>query len=196
MAKINRKPLPDQALLLAILSYDAESGLLTWKERSGELVDAFGFNKGQIAPWNAKHARSAAHTVLRHGYIGVKVLGVHYMAHRIIWKMMHGVDADHIDHINGLKSDNRLINLRNVDATENQHNRKISANNATGHSGVHWCRTTRKYVARIVINNSSRMLGRFPNLKDAIAARRKAECEHNFTSRRGRSMRTQHDLNQ
>jgi hypothetical protein len=179
-----RKALPDQALLLAILSYDEMTGLLTWRYRSVEVAAAHGLNPKSVNNWNSKYAGTAAHTTLIHGYIGVTITGIHYMAHRVIWKMVHGTDPDFVDHINGKTSDNRIENLRDVSALENQRNRKTNRNNTSGYSGVNFCRTTGKYLARIDIGSGSKNLGRFNTLEEAIAARKSAETSMNYRAAR------------
>jgi hypothetical protein len=185
MAASPRKALPDQALLLELLSYDPCTGALTWKPRSQDLAERFGFTKQSVAMWNGLHAGERAEASLRNGYVGVTIFNQHYFAHRIIWKMVHGHDPDHIDHISGEKSDNRLCNLRDVTATENQRNRKLNSNNSSGHAGVYWCRTNKKWAAKIRVSGVHRLLGRFADLDDAIAARNAAELAHNFHENHG-----------
>jgi hypothetical protein len=61
----------------------------------------------------------------RRGYREVKIARKAYKSHRIIWKMIYGNDPDVdkvIDHINRVKDDNRLCNLRLVTVTENNMN--------------------------------------------------------------------------
>jgi hypothetical protein len=58
------------------------------------------------------------------GYVYLYVDGKQYAAHRIIWKLHTGEDPiEVIDHINGDKSDNRIVNLRDVSHLENARNR-------------------------------------------------------------------------
>lgn len=53
------------------------------------------------------------------GYILVGVDNRLYLAHRLIWMMVYGEWPNVIDHKNGDPSDNRLVNLRNVNQSEN-----------------------------------------------------------------------------
>lgn len=184
---IRRKELPSQEALLDILSYDPQTGILRWKERSLEFAAQNSWSVARLRTWNEQYAESQAGTITPAGYIVLKILHENFFAHRIIWKMCFGVDADHVDHINGKKSDNRLVNLRDVDAVENQHNRKINANNSTGCSGVHWCKTNEKYIAKIKVGGKTKMLGGFLNIEDAINARKDAERRFNFSKHHGRS---------
>ena len=58
------------------------------------------------------------------GYLVVSAGGKNYQAHRVIWLITHGRwPAGDIDHINGIKTDNRLANLRDVSHKTNARNR-------------------------------------------------------------------------
>lgn len=90
------------------------------------------------------------------GYIGIKVFGLRYSAHRLAWFYTYGVwPEEQIDHINGVRDDNRLENLRLANSFENMANRKIGANNTTGVKGVTYAkddRRNRRYRAQINVN--------------------------------------------
>lgn len=170
----HRIPIPDVEILNACFSYQEASGLLIWKRRSD-----------RPAQWNQENEGLVAGHINQNGYRVVRVRNVAYLSHRVIWKMAHGSDPDHIDHINGIRSDNRLCNLRDVSAAENQKNRSLNKNNTTGVSGVSWCRTTEKFVARISVGGRGKMLGRFLSIEDAVQARRDAEKSLNFSENHG-----------
>jgi predicted nucleic acid-binding Zn ribbon protein len=93
----NRVPhkLPDQSYLCEWLAYDPTTGYLYW-------------NKGKK---QGERAFTSKQTV---GYFTGKIEGKAYLAHRVIWKMMHGEEPDVVDHINNVKDDNRIENLRSV----------------------------------------------------------------------------------
>lgn len=83
-------------------------------------------------------AGDAAGGLPGNSYYRVKLDGVKYMVHQIIWEMANGPipDGYEIDHENGDKSCNRIGNLRCVTKAVNQHNRKKPVTNTSGVTGV------------------------------------------------------------
>jgi hypothetical protein len=94
--------------LKKLVSYDPVTGLFTRLVPScgGRVPAGFVFRP---KTWNQ--------------YQHIKIGGVQYTAHRLAWVLMTGKQPDFIDHINGLKHDNRFVNLRDVTASENMKNR-------------------------------------------------------------------------
>lgn len=111
-----------------------------------------------------------------------------YLAHRVVWYLHHGVwPSGKIDHINGIRGDNRIGNLRDVSQSVNIKNKVKQSNNKTGFTGVHFDKESGKYRAQIKSQGVVRDLGRFLFIEDAIAARRVAEVEDGeFTERHGK----------
>lgn len=73
------------------------------------------------------------------GYWQVKLNGKVYKAHRIVFNLVYNKEIStlyQIDHINGIKTDNRICNLREVDSKTNARNRNMQSNNKTGVVGV------------------------------------------------------------
>jgi len=59
------------------------------------------------------------------GYRDIKIKDKIYRLHRIIWLLENGhFPVNQIDHINGIKNDNRIINLRDVNNRFNCSNKK------------------------------------------------------------------------
>lgn len=154
------------------LSYDDATGQLIYKKRPANCVRV-----GDVAG----HER-------RDGYIGLSVFGKEYLAHRIIWLMVNGCyPEEEIDHINGIRSDNRLANLRIVGHGENSRNTKLYKNNSTGHVGIHYRRDTGKYRAYIRSGKNRLYLGCFLSFDDAVEARRIASKTCGFHENHGRT---------
>lgn len=148
-----------------LLTYDPETGVFTWKARTGR-----GSNRTQLKP--------TAGSVSDQGYILFNVGGKLHRAHRVAWLMTHGEwPPATIDHINRVRSDNRLCNLRLATRGENQQNLSIRIDNKSGHKGVFWYEALRKWMAYINCNGQRVTLGYFQDKSEAIAARQKAERE-------------------
>lgn len=81
-----------------------------------------------------------------------------------------------IDHINHDKADNRKINLRICTLSENNKNLPLSKENTSGHPGVSWMESRKKWRAYISVNNKFKHLGLFGKIEDAIKARKEAEA--------------------
>lgn len=90
------------------------------------------------------------------GYREFKVYGKRFLTHRFIWEMHYGEIPDElqIDHINGIRDDNRIENLRLVNNAQNQLNSKLRSSNKIGIKGVYksskktwavWCGKVRDY---------------------------------------------------
>mgnify|MGYP000004363272 CR=1 FL=1 len=158
-----------QAEALRLFKYDPETGIVTRRvrvnnQRAGDVV--------------GNHAR---------GYLVTRRRDRTYGLHRLIWLMVYGELPTHeIDHINGVRDDNRLVNLRSVTRTENMQNKKKYNTNTSGQVGVSWVRHLDKWQARISINGNRISLGCFTNLTDAIIARYAAEEKYGYCENHGR----------
>lgn len=110
------------------------------------------------------------------GYWRIRVRGKCYAAHRLAWLYVYGVwPTKEIDHINRIKTDNRIANLRELTTAENQQNVDIARNNTSGHKGVVFHKRYRKYQAYIRVNRHLKSLGSFETLEEAVEARKAAE---------------------
>jgi hypothetical protein len=86
-----------------LLSYEPRFGYFFWK-----------INRG------SSKAGDVAGSVCPDGYRLIKVDGKSYKAHRLAWLMTHGEwPAEQIDHINGVRTDNRIVNLREASKKQN-----------------------------------------------------------------------------
>jgi len=143
----------------AVLFYDERGGDFYWvKTRNGQ----------------AK-AGSKAGCLQPSGYVKIRIsIGSQFFtfgAHRLAWLLCYGKWPDGtIDHIDGLKSNNRIANLRDVTVAENQQNqKKAHSNSRSGLLGAHQIRPGR-WQARIRINGKDKHLGVFPSPEGAHEA--------------------------
>ena len=185
---MHNQDLPTPAMLRKLLTYDPDTGKLHWRMRTPDMfTDGKQTAEHVCARWNARYAGTEALNVCSGSYKGGRIFDKTHSAHRVIWAMGHGRwPDDNIDHINGVKSDNRLVNLRDVPQSVNMRNRVKNRTNTSGICGVSWNKKKQKWAAYIVLRGRQTGLGLFDNIEDAAAARKAAEVGHGFTARHGR----------
>lgn len=112
------------------------------------------------------------------GYIATTVLGVRYYAHRLAWLYMTGKwPLELIDHINGIRSDNRFVNLREATETQNRIN-SVQRASVSGYRGVVFHPETKKWRAVIKVGKNPISLGLFTKPENAALAYNFAAAEH------------------
>lgn len=116
-------------------------------------------NRAYNGPRALKNEDAGSLTV--HGYRSVSISGKRYTVHRLIYLYVYGHIPEFIDHINGVRSDNKIKNLRQCTHPENRRNAKINKNNRSGIKGVSWCKTQKSWVARLMTDGKVSILGRF-----------------------------------
>jgi len=103
------------------------------------------------------------------GYLDVRVGSKLYYVHRLCWAHHYGEWADLIDHINGVKDDNRLANLRLANKKMNGLNRGVDKNNTSGFKGVCFRTDTNNFMWQFVIDGKRYTKSGFPTAKDAYS---------------------------
>ena len=141
----------DSTRLHEALAYDPTTGVFTWRVRAANNTHI-----GEIAGSPRPHS----------GYIRISLDGVMYYAHRLAWRYVYGVwPTGQIDHINGVRIDNRIANLRDVSSSVNNHNLHKKPTNPTTYMGV---RRTPK--GRYTTTMAKRYLGVFDTPEQAYSA--------------------------
>lgn len=121
------------------------------------------------------------------GYLNITINQKKYRAHKLVWLMFNGcLPKGEIDHINGVRSDNRIENLREVTRVENARNQQIRSNNTSGITGVRFNLHIGKWESYIKVNYKKEYLGSFDKKEDAIKARKNADKEYRFHENHGR----------
>lgn len=98
------------------------------------------------------------------GYIVIQVNSKLFRAQRLAWLYMHGeFPVNNIDHVNGIKHDNRIVNLRDVTNAGNMQNQRKARddNKSSGLLGVTWHKSRNKWKSAIKLNGKSIHIGLF-----------------------------------
>ena len=171
--------------LRQLLDYDPATGSLFWRRRD---ISLFAGDLRACRSWNARWAEKEAFTSKNnHGYKVGSIFGKISTAHRIIWIIAHGENAEsQIDHINGDRADNRLCNLRKANNSENHKNQRLPSTNKSGAIGVHMDKRWGTWRAEIFDKGTRFYLGSFKTIDAAISARQEAEAKLKYHPNHGK----------
>lgn len=140
--------------LLAYAAYDPDTGVFTSRVSAGNRM-----------------AGSVIGNPDTSGYLRAVLMGRQVKLHRLAWFYFHGQwPTQEIDHINRIKTDNRIANLRECDTSSNCTNQLgPRKNNKLGLQGVHLIKHTGRYRATCVIQGKRHSLGIFATAEAASA---------------------------
>lgn len=152
---------------MQMLDYDPGTGIFRWK------VKRNGFGGGV-------HPGDVAGTD-RYGYVQINVTQKLWRAHRLAWLFQTGElppKGIEIDHINGIRNDNRWSNLRLVTRRQNNLNLGLSKRNVSGVKGVSWDAKSSKWLARLKHEGKVVHLGYHDTIEAAATARKDGERQY------------------
>lgn len=145
--------------LRTLVNFDPETGVFSYAQwRRGLRRDAV----GKPAGWFTDE-----------GYVSLQIDGRNYQAHRLAWLHFYGREPAHeIDHINGVRNDNRISNLRDVPRQINAQNQRASMPKTLADAplGVSWHRAAEKWRAMIWDGKKNIYLGLFEDAQLAHLA--------------------------
>lgn len=146
-------------ILRSILDYDPETGKFDWRNnrRKAGCLDNFGYHR-------------------------IQVLGKLYKAHRLAWLHYYGEWPEQdVDHVNGVRSDNRIANLRS--ATKGQQSQNVASpyRKSGLPRGVSWCAKSKGYRAQSGAKTRRTISASTPHLTplQRSTARRPCDCMAN-----------------
>lgn len=157
----NHLALPPKDLLLDLFNYSVVEGALYWRKRpspKASLTSPAGYTDPE-------------------GYRTVSIKGITYKRHRLIWAYFNSdPGALEIDHVNRIKGDDRIENLRIATRLENSYNIMYKTNKS-GAPGVCWHKRDKKWRVSIKRAGVNVHLGYFDELEDARRAYIKASTD-------------------
>ena len=116
-------------------------------------------------------ARAGAET--GHGYRRIIIDYVKHYEHHLAWLYVYGEYPDEVDHVNGVRNDNRIVNLRLCTRSQNNFNTQ-SYTGTAGLSGAYLDKRSRQWYSKIQFGGQQKFLGIFPSPEDAHQAYLKA----------------------
>lgn len=140
------------------VEYNQSSGVFTWRKRPHARSTC---RPGDVASGGATG-----------GYMRLSIGRDRYLQHRLAWLYVYGAfPAGELDHINGIKSDNRICNLREVSRVVNCQNvRSAYKSSASGFLGASYNKGMKKWRACIRSGGKKILLGYFQAPEQAHAA--------------------------
>lgn len=169
---IKNPPIEFIKVLRDRLSYDPDTGIITWKN---------GWRKGKEAgATTTTFVRK--YDNLKHQVRQIYIEGYVLLGHRVAWAMYYGSFPNNvIDHIDNDSLNNRIENLRDVTSWENSMNRRVpSGRNQHGVKNIHVYDGRRKMYGVVIRGKTSKGKGsgleirkQFYRLRHAIEFRNK-----------------------
>lgn len=170
-------------MLRQLLRYEPETGMLYWKPRPLNMFP----NERMGRIWNTRFAGKEAGAMMTTGYSLIRLWMKPFLAHRIIWMLEYGAwPTGEIDHIDGVRNNNALVNLRDVSHHENTKNLRPRSGTTSGVNGVRFDEKSKRWNSYICLDGKSKFLGSFPNLEEAADVRAKANKKYGFHENHGK----------
>lgn len=147
--------------LRELLAYEPDTGRFLWLEDRRRART--GLVAGSICPIN--------------GYRRFRISGRDYRAARLAWLYVYGVWPTHyVDHVNGNRTDDRIVNLREATAGENSLNSADRLGRALPR-GVRKCSAGPRWFSTITFAGRTQYLGTFETPVRAGEAYQRAATE-------------------
>lgn len=173
------KPLTDltQSELKRRLHYDPDTGIFTWKPRPEKDFKT----KSAYALYCKRYEGKTAWSKDTYGYFRIHISGKTFKAHRLAWLYVYGQFPDgEIDHINQVKDDNRICNLRDVTMADQNRNHGMHPANKSGITGVCY------FHGAWSVSIGVKCLKRTKDFFEACCVRRSAERRLDYPTNHGK----------
>lgn len=115
--------MPNLEYLRSVLDYNPETGDFRWKKNAGT---------------RAKIGDIACKKIDANGYYVIGLDSKLYKAHRLAYYISYGIEPTgfEVDHINQIRHDNKICNLRLATRSQNQRNVKTRKTSSTGYKCI------------------------------------------------------------
>lgn len=170
--------------------YEALAELVRYEPSTGKIYWAPRPPGRPGSAWNARNAGRECGIVNNQSYRTVlfrfrgRLLCV--SIHRLVWFFENGsLPRGEIDHIDGVRTNNHISNLRDVSPGVNQRNARRRSDNVSGVTGVSWAAHVNKWQANTNVAGKRHYLGLYDSFEDACQARLEFQQTHGFTERHG-----------
>jgi len=145
------------------ISYNPDTGEFRWIKKPHMVNVSSRCNPGDLVGY-----------IHRTGYRVATIKGKHIQLHRLAWIFVNGeISSKMVDHINGIRDDNRIQNLRLASRAQNMHNAHSRSKTGSDIKNVNWDKESGKWRVRVRYNGKRFHGGRFDNLTDAENAAKK-----------------------
>jgi hypothetical protein len=139
----SKRPPVSAAEIRSVFQYDPSTGMFT---RDGKTTGS----------------------VLPNGYLYLSLKNRRITAHRAAWAVVYGEFPQHeVDHVNRVRTDNRISNLRLATRSQNARNTSIRKSSRSGYKGVSWHSKCGKWRAVIQASGRQLHLGYFTSAVEA-----------------------------
>lgn len=148
-------------MLLATFWYDYVNGGLIWRERKGL--------KGKAKTFNTRFANTKAGARMNTGYVEIRHHGVKFLEHHLVFFYFYGYVPAMIDHVDTIRDNNKIENLREATASQNMWNKSVSEHKKSGlPKCVFYHRNSGNFRAQIMVNRKLYTKCGFKTVDDAL----------------------------
>ena len=159
--KVDMERKPDYNKMVNLLEYNPDTGGFKWKV---------------YRSYNARAGDVAGSVSKTNGYRWIGIENKPFPAHRLAFYYIHKYWPENdIDHINHIRDDNRITNLREISRQCNLQNKLLSKNSVSGIKGVVWEKSRNIWHSQIRVNGKTFNLGNFKDFTEAVCHRLAAE---------------------
>jgi hypothetical protein len=114
---------------------------------------------------NAKIGNKAGTSKRQNGYLYIRILGKVYLHHRMIFLHQYGYLPKMLDHIDGIRHNNKIENLRECSFSENGFNKKLTNKNTSGHKNVVWSKQRKKWRVQMRVYGKNLSFGFYDDIE-------------------------------